>query len=551
MLRVELLKMARMRLALWLALTVIGLTLVRGLVFPPDLGLPWPGLWSSGIVSAVMAILTAVTVGEEFASGRFRALAGRGVARWRPLVAQWTALVLAGGVFLFGVEALAVLVNVRPGLRPAELGRAWLALWPLVSLVMAAAVLACNGGLPMVLGILLLLVEYFYALIVGPMSQLTGLSGFPAFFRPFTEGWVASLYQQTLSFNAANWTCLAEWRQAPVTFGLILLSQPRTAGLSALVLAAYTAGGLGLSLGIACRRELSEPAAVGARPGRRFGWARRERVGQVKRRRLPRWTGHGPTVARLVYAHLWHLRRTSLVKISAAVALLFPLTLALLTWSAGEGRMLFNPLVPGGAPLVVAACMFPVAPLAVVIACLAMSNELGFGTRRANLARGVTRLQAIAAESIALVALVGGLLAWVMLACLVIGAAVGARVPLGSVALAIAVGMLAAAVYTGVVQVGAAVGRSSLGALLAGLGFLLADWAALLAPTATADPGPATRLVAYTITAMAYGLVSGQPAFAAPVELAAPPLAAAMGLLAGLALATHLLAILIARWRDV
>jgi ABC-type transport system involved in multi-copper enzyme maturation permease subunit len=551
MLRVEFLKMARMRLALWLALAVIGLTLVRGLVFPPDPGLPWPGLWSSGIVSAVLAILTAVTVGEEFGSGRFRVLAGRGVARWRPLVAQWTALVLAGVVFLVGVEALAVLVGVRPELHPAELGRAWLALWPLVSLVMATAVLARNGGLPMVLGILLLLVECFYALIVGPMSELTSLSGFPAFLRPFTEGWAANLYQQTLSFNSANWTYLAEWRRAPVTLGLILLSHPRTAGLSAVVLAAYTAGGLGLSLGVACRRELSEPAANDARAGWRSRRARGEKAGHVGQRRLPRWTGRGPTVARLVYAHLWHLRRTSLVKISAAVALLFPLTLVLLTWSAGEARKLFEPLVPGGAPLVVAACMFPVAPLAVVTACLAVSNELGFGTRRATLARGVTRLQAIAAESIALVALAGGLLARVMVACIAIGAAVGGTVPLGSAALAVAVGMLVAAVYAGVVQVGAAVSRSSLGALLAGLGFLVADWAAFLAPTAATDPGPATRLVPYTVTAMAYGLVSGQSAIAASVELAPPPVVAAVGLLAGLALATHLLAALIARWRDV
>jgi hypothetical protein len=128
---------------------------------------------------------------------------------------------------------------------------------------------------------------------------------------------------------------------------------------------------------------------------------------------------------------------------------------------------------------------------------------------------------------------------------------VGGAVPLGSVALAVGVGTLAAAVYAGVVQVGAAVSRSSLGTLLAGLGFLVADWAAFLAPTAKTDPGPATRLVPYTITGMAYGLVSGQPAFAAPVELAAPPFVAAVGLLAGLALATHVLAALIARWRDV
>jgi hypothetical protein len=499
-------------------------------------------------VSAVLVILTAVTVGQEFSSGTFRALVARGVSRWKPLVVQWTVLVLAGGLLLAAVEALAVGVGVRTELHPAELGRAWLALWPLVSLVMLWAVLARSGGLPMMLGILLLAMEEFYALMAGLISQFAELPGFPAFLRTFSTGWIGHLYQQTWSYNAANWTYLAQWQRAPVMVNLVFLSLPRAASLSALVLAAFTVLGLGLSLGLVYRRELTETVVAG--PRRRARRERREQTGSLGPGRLPLWTGRGPAVVRLAYAHLWHLGRTSLVKIGAAVGLLFPLSLLLLTWAAGDADMLFGPQPRGSAPLALSACMFLVAPLAVVLACLAMSEEFGCGTRRASLARGVTRLQAIVGESAAWVGLTGLLLVWLMLAVLVLSVVVGGVVPLGTAALAVGVGMLGAAVYAGAVQVGAAITRSALGALLAGLGFLAADWLAFILPTTMSEPGPALHVARYTLTALAIELVNGQPLLASP--LAVPPLlpAAAVGLLAGLAVAAHALAALITARRD-
>jgi ABC-type transport system involved in multi-copper enzyme maturation permease subunit len=255
-------------------------------------------------------------------------------------------------------------------------------------------------------------------------------------------------------------------------------------------------------------------------------------------------------VVRLVYTHLWHLRRTSLFKISAAVGLLFPLALVLITRLVDDPRILFQPQGAGAVPVIVSACIFPIPPLAIVIACLAVGNEFVYGTRRAYLARGLTRSQAIVSESISLVGLIGALLIWLMGACAIIGAAVGATLPPGAVILAIGVGVLAAAVYAGIVQLGAAAGRSGLGAVLTGLGFLAADWVAFFAPTASMNPSPILEVVPYTVMAMVYGLVSGQPTLTSPSAPTAAPSGVAVGLLTGLALGAHGLAILIARWRD-
>jgi hypothetical protein len=416
---------------------------------------------------------------------------------------------------------------------------------------MLLSVVARSGGLSMVLGMMLLLAESSYAAFVGPIVQLADLSGFPSFLRPFTGGWIAALYQQSWSFNAANWTYLTQWRRAPVTFGLILLSKPRPAVTSALVLVAFTVVGLGLSLVIAGRRELS-PAVGGRsvfRPWAGGSAAEQGRVGW-QHRRLPRWTGRGPAVLRLTYAHLWHLRRTSLIKIGLVVGLLFPLTLVMFALIMDDPRFLFEPMVPGGPPVAVSASVFPVAPLAVVLACLAVSNELSFGTRRAALARGVTRLVAVVAESLAMIVLAAAILTWLMAACAAIGAAFGAVLPAKAAILAIGVGTLGVAVYAGAVQVGAALSRSTVGTLLAGLGLLVVDWVVFLAPTTTADPGPAMEALRYTVSGLVFGVVSGQPSLVPTPGASAVPVWTAIGLLTGVAVATHGAAVFFSWWRD-
>ena len=107
LLRAELLKGLRRPLVWWLAAALVAATLLRGLAFPPAPNTPRVGLWSPGLVTVAVIILTAVTVGQEFSEGTFRGLVSRGLGRWQLLTAQWVVLVLAGGALLILVEGLA------------------------------------------------------------------------------------------------------------------------------------------------------------------------------------------------------------------------------------------------------------------------------------------------------------------------------------------------------------------------------------------------------------------------------------------------------------
>jgi ABC-type transport system involved in multi-copper enzyme maturation permease subunit len=244
------------------------------------------------------------------------------------------------------------------------------------------------------------------------------------------------------------------------------------------------------------------------------------------------------------------MAHTSLVKIGAGTVLLFPLTLWARAQAMDDTAFLCRPTGGGDAPLAVVACLLLVGPLAAVISILAVGNELTFGTRRAELARGITRLQAIVAQSLALTLTVGLLLAWLMAIVLLLCAAVAGIYPFGSAGLAILAGTLAADTYVGVVQVGGALTRSSLGAMLVGLGFLVADWLALIAPTLTAEPGLLQNLTRYSILANPWALAGGGRMIdtaATPQPLSQP---AALLLLIGGVLVCQALAILIARQCD-
>jgi ABC-type transport system involved in multi-copper enzyme maturation permease subunit len=204
----------------------------------------------------------------------------------------------------------------------------------------------------------------------------------------------------------------------------------------------------------------------------------------------------------------------------------------------------------GSTPLAIGSCLLLVGPLAAVISILSVGNELTLGTRRADLARGITRLQAILASSLALTVTVGLLLAFLMAVVLLLCAAMAGIYPLGSAVLTVVAGTLAAGTYIGVVQVGGALTGSSLGAMLAGLGFLLADWLALIAPTLTAEPGFLQSLTRYSVVANSWVLAGGGRMIdtaAMPQPLSWP---AALSVLIGGVLICHALAILIARRRD-
>jgi ABC-type transport system involved in multi-copper enzyme maturation permease subunit len=172
LLRADLYKLARHALFRGLAMALLALVLLRGLVWPPDPSLPWAGLWSANLVAAAVIALTAVTVGMEFSEDTFRSLTSRGVPRWGLLLSKFVALVLAGGILLTGVEGLATLLGVRSELRWVELWRAWLSLWPYVGFIMLLTVLARNGGLALVVGVLWLALEQFAGLLMAPLVML-------------------------------------------------------------------------------------------------------------------------------------------------------------------------------------------------------------------------------------------------------------------------------------------------------------------------------------------------------------------------------------------
>lgn len=545
LLRAELLKGLRRPLVWWLAAALVAATLLRGLAFPPAPNTPRVGLWSPGLVTVAVIILTAVTVGQEFSEGTFRGLVSRGLGRWQLLTAQWVVLVLAGGALLILVEGLAVLIGLRPELLWGDLARAWLVLWPYVSLIVLLGVLARNGGLPLVVGALAYALESFAGMVLGFALTLGELTDVWRVLSP--DGLLARLYGLSLSYNGANWTYAAVPQRAPTPANLQILSMPHSIAYSALVLGACTLLGLGLAISIVYRRELTEVVATRKRRPRH---TERERIKGIRPVHLPAWTGRGPVVTRRAYAHLFGMAHTSLVKIGAGTVVLFPLTLWAMAKAMNDTAFLSLSTGGGHAPLAVGACLLLVGPLAAVISILAVGNDLTLGTRRADLARGVTHPQAIVASSLALTLTVGLLLAWLMALILLLCAAMAGIYPFGSAVLTILAGTLAAGTYVGVVQVGGALSGSSLGATLAGLGFLLVDWLALIAPTLTAEPGLLQSLARYSVMANAWVLAGGGRMIdtaAAPQPLSRP---AALMLLIGGALICHALAIAIARRRD-
>jgi len=545
LLRAELLKGFRQPLVWWLAAALAAATFLRGLAFPPSSNTARVGLWSPGLVTVAIIVLVAVTVGQEFSEGTFRGLVGRGLGRWQLLAVQWLVLALTGGALLALIEGLAVLIGLRSQFRCDDLARAWLSLWPYISLIALLAVLANNGGLPLVVGVLVFALESFAGMLMGFALTLGELSSVWRVLSP--NSLLRRLYELSLSYNGANWTYVAVPQRAPTPANLQILGMPHSAAYSAGVLGAYTLLGLGLAILIVNRRELTE---VVAGPKRRSRHAERERITGSRRARLPVWTGRGPVVIRRAYAHLSGLAHTSLVKIGAGTVVLFPLTLWAVAKAMNDTAFLSRSAGGGHVPLAVGACLLLVGPLAAVISILAVGNELTLGTRRADLARGITRLQSILASSLALTLTVGLLLVWLMVLVLLLSAAMAGIYPFGSAVLTVVAGTLAAGTYVGVVQVGGALTRSALGAMLAGLVFLLADWLALIAPTLTVELGCLQSLPRYSVVANAWALAGGGRMIdtaAMPQPLSRP---AALALLTGGILISHTLAVLIARRRD-
>jgi ABC-type transport system involved in multi-copper enzyme maturation permease subunit len=517
LLRTELFKLARHALPRWLGLVLLALVLLRGLAWPPDPNLPWAGLWSFQLVAVVLIMLTAVFTGMEFSEDTFRSLVSRGVPRWWLLLSKFTALVLVGGVFLVALEGLATLLGIRPQLHWGDLARAWLSLWPYVALIMLLTVLARNGGLAMVVGVLWVALEYTVGALMSVLATFSELPGW-ASFSP--RGFLGDLFQWSLAFAGTNWTYLAEWQRAPVPTNVLLQAMPRLVLRSSLVLAVYALLGLGLSILVVYRRDMTE---VVQGTMWRLGSAKR-RARPVRGRARPRpdtlpmWTGKGPVLVRLVRADTFKTGRTSLVKIGAVVSLLFPLTLWLVARglkATGFQDVLFSAGPEGGPPMAVSISLLLVGPLAAVVGILAVSNELTLGTRRAELARGVTRLQTIVGQSLALML------------------------------------VLATGAYLGAAQAGGALTRSPLGAMVFGLGFLLADWLAILAPTLMIEePGPLLELGRYAVFANTFGLASQGQIVGVGAEWQSLSTPASVLLLVGFAVGSHLLAALFSRMRD-
>jgi hypothetical protein len=205
----------------------------------------------------------------------------------------------------------------------------------------------------------------------------------------------------------------------------------------------------------------------------------------------------------------------------------------------------------GGSPLAMSISLLVVGPLATVVGILAVSNELSLGTRRAELTRSVTPLQAIVAQSLALVLTIGVMFAIVLGVTLLLGVQTSGIWHIGGAMRAVLIASLAAGAYIGVVQVGGALTRSPLGVTIFGLSFLLADWFAILTPTLMMDdPGTLLELGSYAVFANMFALAGGGeiPGIGAGWQSLGVP--AAILLLVGYAVGSHALAVLIARWRD-
>ncbi len=553
LLRADLLKLARHSLVRWVAVILLVLVLLRGLVWPPAPDVPWVGLWSHTLIVTALAMLTAVTVGTEFSEDTFRSLVGRGVPRGWLLISKFVSLLLIGGVLLVVIEGLATLLGVRPELNWGDLGRAWLTLWPYASLIMLLTVLARSGGPALVLGVLMIALEQFSAMLMSGMVMLAEL---PEFRFLTHQGFAGELFQWSLSFNSTNWTYLAQSQRAPMPTNVLLGAMPHSVAWSAVILAAHTLFGLGLSILVVYRRDVTE---VVQGKGGWLGFARRgtrrdQAHRQTQRDTLPRWTGRGPILVRLIRGHLFRAGRTPLLRIGFLVSLMFPLTLwgiDILLGAAGFEESLFVPHSEGGSPLSITISLLLVGPLATVLAILAIGNELSLGTRRAELTRGTTRMQTILAQSLALMLAVGGMFALVMTTVVVIGASTTGDWPIGSAALTVLVAALATGTYVGAAQVGGALTRSPLGATLFGMFFLVTDWMAILAPSLMLeDPGPLLGLGRYAVFANTFAL-AGKGDFVA-IDLAwqhlSPP--GAILLLLGYVVIGHAFATFIANRRD-
>jgi len=181
----------------------------------------------------------------------------------------------------------------------------------------------------------------------------------------------------------------------------------------------------------------------------------------------------------------------------------------------------------------------------------AVSNELALGTRRAELTRAVTPLQTVVGQSLALNLAIGAMFAIVMAVTMILGAETSGSWQVGSAAQVVLIASLAAGAYIGVVQIGGALTRSPLGTIAFGLGFLLADWFAILTPAATAgEPGALPNLGRYTIVANMFAIASQGEIAGVGITWQSLGLPAAILWLVCYAVGSHALAVLIARRRD-
>jgi ABC-type transport system involved in multi-copper enzyme maturation permease subunit len=557
LLRADLYKLARHPLFRWLVLALLIVVLLRGLVWPPAPDVPWTGLWSLGLVVAVLIVLTAITLGQEFGTGTFRSLVGRGVPRWRFLLTRFAALIVVGGILLVASEGLATWLGVRRALHWDDLWRAWLSLPPYVSMMMFLTVLARNGGPALLIGLIQLSLEQFHGILMAPL--VTYPEAIPSAWRIFThEGLGGTLYQWSLSYSSANWIYRGAWQRAPTPLNVLMQAMPHSPIYSASLLAGCTLLGLGLSLVVVYARDVTDGAEDESRVWSLVvpwaAWLRRPRL--LRRgERLPSATGRGSLLIRLVRAYLFQVGRTRLLRAGAMASLLFPLAL----WGIAEAmdasgfeNLLFSPGPGRGAPLGFVVGLLLVGPLVTVVSLLAVSNDLSLGTRRAMLARGVSRLQAIAGQSLALMLVLGGVVIVVAFATLLIAVAVTGTWYVGPAAQTVLVGVLATGAYVAAVQVGGAVTGSAAGTMLFGFGFLVADWLTILAPTiVSAEPSFLSNLFRYSVVSCAFSLAgAGQvPGLEVGWRFLSP--LGAAGVLLVYSLCGHALATLVARQRDV
>jgi ABC-type transport system involved in multi-copper enzyme maturation permease subunit len=210
-------------------------------------------------------------------------------------------------------------------------------------------------------------------------------------------------------------------------------------------------------------------------------------------------------------------------------------------FAAGEG---------GGRPLIFVVSLLIVGPLATVIGIQAVSNGLALGIRRGELARGVSRAEAIVGQSAALLTVVGGLLAILLAATLVAGYASAGRWHLGPTGVTLLTGVVAAGAYLGAVQLGAALTRSAAGALLFGLGFLVADWGCIVMLTGSGGNRALVSLARLSVTVNAMSVATGGTTQAAVFGWQWLPPGWAALVLAGYVVVGHALAVAIARRRD-